>query len=1038
MKNISAWSIKKPVPSIVLFIMLLAGGLLSFSTLAIDENPNIDMPQVQVMIEEPGAAPSELEIPVARKVEDAVAGLSGIKHITSTITDGSSTTIIEFQLGTDINQAVNDVRDKISRIRSELPAQISEPIIQKLSFTGNSFVTYLVSCPSMSASELSWLIDNNLSRELLSIPGVGQIQRSGGVDREIRIKLDPAKLEAVGLTAADVSTQVRIRNINMTGGRSNVNATEQAIRAIGSASSIEDLRNLKIAVENGSWVRLDSLGTVEDSHADVRQAALYDNQPVVAFSVIRSTGYGLAQVAEQIDKKLAALKPRLPRGVTIEKVRTNAKFVSESVNATLEAMIIGGLLAVATIWIFLKDWRSAMISAVAMPLSLIPTFWVMKFLNFTLNNMSLLALALVVGILVDDAIVEIENIVRHIQMGKSAREAALEAADEIGLAVIATTMAIIVVFVPVAFMGGISGQFFKQFGITVAVSVFFSLVAARLITPMMAANWLQDKVKEPQLQSETKIVATYDRILKWSLAHRKTTLVAAGLFFATSISLLAFIQTSFITDSDRGETLLTVQLAPGVELAKSKAVAQELTSILLKNPEVEHVFAGIGTATESAGPAHASASAAVNKDTLTVILQPREKRKHRQNEIEQILRSEIAKIPGIKTTFTATQGLGARVQYCLTSSNGKVLDEFVPKLLTEMRQIRGLTDVDTGASLRAPEYTVIPNRNLAAERGVTVQSIASAALISTIGDPEYNLGKYDLPDRQLNIRVTLQDFAKSRLDYLHSLKVPGLNSTLIPLSSVAKLRKSSGPSQIDRYDKQRQITVTAHLVNDMSLGQALKEIRALPCNQHRSSLITESLTGDVELQSEVFSGFASAMFMAVLLMYSVLVLLFDDFIHPLTIMVSLPLAAGGALSGLLIFNQPLGLFSLIGIVMLMGLVAKNAILLVEYCIMSKKNDGLPTHEAIMRSGETRMRPILMTTFAMVIGMVPIASGLGAGAEVRAPMAVAVIGGLITSSVLTLIVVPVIFSLFDELKMQLRKNLHSRMVLSKEESPQHVK
>ena len=1011
MKNISAWSIRHPIPSIVLFMVLLSAGIIGYSKMAMDENPNIDLPNVSVTVSLNGAAPAELEIQVTRKIEDALAGLNGIRHITSTISEGSSSTSIEFELGTNTDRAVNDIRDRITRIRSELPGEISEPVVQRMDVTGNTFATYVISCPSMNSTQLSWFVDNELSRALLSVQGVGQVQRSGGVDREIEIELSPTKLESVGLTAEDVSTQIKNGNVNMPGGRGELNRREQSIRTVGSSQTIEDLKAMKIALKSSAMTRLDQLGTIRDAHADPRQFALFDNKPVVAFSLRRTPGSGLAQVAELADKKLLDMKRSLPTGMKIEKVRTNATYVRDSFDATIEAMILGALLAVFTIWFFLRDWRSAIISAVAMPLSVVPTFWVMHLLNFTMNNISLLGLALVVGILVDDAIVEIENIVRHIQIGKTARRAALEAADEIGLAVVATTFSIIAVFVPVGFMSGIPGQFFKQFGITVAVSVFFSLIVARLITPMMCAALLSDDTHESE--TNRRFVAIYKSALLWALDHRKKTVAASIVFFAVSVALAATIPTNFMGTADRSEILMTAQLEPGARLDKSIDVAKRLATQILKRPEVAHVFTSVGTPTESKGPSRASPGATVNRAELYIVLKPRSERGLSQSELETKLREEIRPIAGVKAKLSASQGIGGRLQYCLAGNNPKELTTFAAKLVSEIRGLKGLADVDTDASTRAPQIKIEPNRELTAQQGITVQSIAHTALVATLGDSDANLGKFDLPDRQLDVRVTLNHGARQRLNFLKSLKVTGTSGNLVPLGSVAKIEISSGPSEITRYDRQRQVTISAQLVGGKPLGQALQEVRRLPANKTRPSSVSELLTGDVQIQSEIFGSFGTALFAAVLLIYCVLALLFNNLLHPFTIMVSLPLSLGGAVAALLVFRQPMGLYAVIGIVMLMGVVAKNAILLVEYALIAVRDEHISATEAVIKAGETRMRPILMTTFAMVAGMAPIALGIGAGAELRAPMAVTVIGGLATSSFLTLIVVPTIFVMFDQ-------------------------
>ncbi|MBS2033472.1 efflux RND transporter permease subunit [bacterium] len=1008
--NISAWAIKNPIPSIVLFLLLTVAGLSSFSTLGVDENPNIDLPIVIVAIGEVGAAPSELETQVTRKVEDAISGISGVRHISSTINEGLSNTAIEFELGVDSDRAVNDVRDAVTRIRQQLPQQISEPQVSRVDFVGGPLATYVVSCEGATLPELSWMVDNSIARSLLTVRGVGQIQRSGGVDREIRINLDPRRLDAHGLSAAEVNAQIRALNIDMPGGRAITGGQEQSLRTLGSAGTIERLRRTRIHVANGSWVQLDQLGSIENGFNEPRQRALLDGQPVVAFQVIRATGANLVKVADGVDAKLEQLETQLPRGTHIRKVRTNATYVLESYNASLEHLVLGATLAVLVIYWFLRDARAAAISALAMPLSVIPTFAVMKAVGFTLNNMSLLGLALVVGILVDDAIVEIENIVRHTYMGKTAYQAALEAADEIGLAVVATTATIIVVFVPVAFMGGIPGQFFRQFGLTVAVAVFFSLVVARLLTPMMAAYWLRDQPAHPHVGSSW-LTRFYDRVLGWALAYRPATLILALTFFLFSLGLFAMIPTSLIGQVDRGELIVSVTLAPGTNLEQATRATQELTDILRKQKEVTQVFASVGT---PADPATGSLSGgAVNKATLYVSLVPRKQRALSQARFEEKMGEELTRVAGTRINFSSGDGLSGRLQVVLSSENGPELEQAAQQLLVEMRQMPEIYDVNSSEGQQRPEIVVRPQLALAAEQGVSVNSISLLAMVATLGDLDQNLAKFDLSDRQINIRVQLAPEFRDNLESIRNLKVISNKRKLVPLSSVASVEMGQGPSQIDRFERKRKIQIEASLRQGVSLGDALAAVHRLKAFKELPKTVSETPSGDVEIQADIFGGFMGAMGSAVMMIYAVLVLLFAGFVHPLTIMVALPLSIGGAIMGLLVAREPLGMYALIGIVMLMGLTTKNSILLVEYVLTAMAN-GTPRTKAIFESGEARMRPILMTTVAMIAGMTPIALGIGAGAEVRKSMAIAVIGGLSTSTVLTLVVVPVVFSYLDQL------------------------
>lgn len=1012
--NISAWAIQKPIPSILLFVVLTVAGLFSFNSLGIDENPNIDLPIVTVTVTQVGASPEELEIQVTRKVEDAVAGLGQIRHIVSIVNQGVSTTSIEFELGVDTDRAVNDVRDSVTRIRTQLPADIQEPIVQRLDVFGGAFATYIVSSPTMSVKELSWLVDNEISTALLSVKGVGQIERAGGVDREISVHLQPDKLQALGLTADEVNLQLRQANINLPGGRGEVANIEQTIRTMGSQSSVAELRALELPTRQGGKVALETLGDVLDTTSEPRQRAFLNGQPVVAFSLYRSAGASMASVQERTDRKLASLSQQLPEGVVIERTRTRAKFVNESYLASVEHLALGAGLAVIVIFWFLKDWRASFISAVAMPMSLIPTFTAMQVAGYTLNSMTLLALALVVGILVDDAIVEIENIVRHIHMGKTPYEASLEAADEIGLAVIATTFTIIVVFVPMAFMGGIPGQFFGPFGLVVAVSVFFSLIVARLLTPMMAAYMMG---VPPIHDEKSRLTVVYDKVLRAALKFRWLTVLAGVAFFVFGMVLSGLIPTSLIGAVDRGEIILTAELSPGTRLDQTTELTLETSRRLSARPEVKKVFVTIGAASGSGDKATVGS---VNKATFYLSLVEKSERSLSQSELEVELKKLIKDLPGVRWKYSVEGGLSGKLEVILTGREPKVLNETVEQLMKEIRDVPGLYDITSGAALQQPEIQVTPDTDRASEFGISSQSIARTALVATLGDIEANLAKFNLSDRQIAIKVMLDPVYRSDLNEIRRLQVKAADGTLIPLGSVAKVEMGQGASQIDRIDRRRQVKIEASLAPGTTLGEALESVHKLPVMKALPKGVLEQAAGDAEIQEDVFRGFATAMGAAILLIYVVLVLLFQDFFQPLTIMVSLPLAIGGAILALLLSNQALGMYALIGIVMLMGLVTKNAILLVEHCIQVRET-GVPRYEALIEAGETRLRPILMTTIAMIAGMVPIAMGIGAGAEVRAPMAIAVIGGLISSTFLTLLVVPVVYTIIDDLEARLMRS-----------------
>lgn len=1012
--NISAWSIKQPVPTIVLFLILTVLGWVSFPILGIDSDPNVDIPSVTITVTQPGADPAELESQVTKKVEDAVAGLGNIDHIISTVTDGSSNTQVKFLLGTNSDRATNDVRNAVAQIRQNLPQDVNDPIVKRVDFAGGAIISYAVVSEQQSVQQLSELIDQNISRALLAVPGVGQVQRVGGVDREIHVDLNPDELKAIGITATQVNDQIRNFNINLPGGRTNLGNSEQTVRTLGSANSVEQLQNYQITLPNGSFVPLSTLGKVSDTYAEPRQSARLNNKPVVAFSVLRSTGSTLVTVEEGVRKAVDQMQKTLPSDVKLKLIHTEGDFIRESYEASVDALVLGGVLAVVTILIFLRDWRATLITGVALPLSVVPTFAILKVLGYTLNSMTLLALALVVGILVDDAIVEIENIERHMQMGKTPIKAALDASDEIGLAVVATSMTIVSVFVPVAFMAGIPGQFFRPFGVTVAVSVLFSLLVARTVTPLMAAYLLKDKGHHQEEVPKDLLTSSYRRLLKWSLRNRFPTLVVALAVFIGSLMLVPHIPTGFIDQADKGISNVSIELPPGSTLEQTTQAAQQATQILRNSSAVDSILATVGTPTSSGGFSSDGAGA-VNTGTLMVKLKPREERSIGQQDFEQQMRSKLREVPG--TRFTFSQGsVGGKKQLSivLKSEDSPTLTQTSDALARQMSQIPGLVEVTSSASLVKPEILVKPDPNQAADQGVSVQAIAKTASLATLGDNDANLAKFNLPDRQIPIRVELNPRFRNNIDTMKNLQVLGKNNTLVPLSSVANISIGSGPSQIDRYDRSRQVTVDANLQQGVPLGEATKAVQALPAMNPLPPTVKQESSGDAKVMQDVFSGFATALGTAVLFIYAVLVLLFGNFLHPVTIMAALPLSIGGALVGLLVAQKSLGLYSLIGIVLLMGIVTKNSILLVDYALLNQK-EGKPLYKATLESGVARLRPIIMTTIAMVAGMVPIALGIGAGSQTRSPMAIAVIGGLVISTLLTLIVIPVIFTYMDELQ-----------------------
>ena len=1019
MTGISSWSIQHPIPVIVLFLVLTVAGVAGFSSMRVNNVPDIDLPAVVVTVAQPGAAPPELETQVTRLIEDAVAGLGAIEHIRSIVNDGISVTTIEFVLGIDPDRATNDVRNAVSTIRSELPADAEEPVVSRIDAAGGSLLTYVVRAPDLAPEELSWFVDNDVAKALLAIEGVSQVDRQGGVDREIQVRLDPSRLAALGVTAGDVSGQLRRINANLPGGRATVGSGEQSIRTLGSALSIEALAATRIDLADGRTVRLSDLGTVEDSWAEPRARARFDGEEVVGFGVVRTRGTSEVRVAEATREEIARLDAARA-DVEFEEVTSSVQFVEESYLASVEALLLGALLAVAVVWFFLRDARATLISAVAMPLSLLPTFAVMAWIDQSFNIVTLLALSLTVGILVDDALVEIENIVRHMRQGKAPYPASLEAADEIGLAVVATTFTILAVFVPVGFMPGVVGQFFKAFAIASCVSVAFSLVVARTLTPLLCAYLLRSS--DLRAHVEPGWIRVYAKLLSWALGHRQIVLFTGLAIFVGSLGLAALLPSDFVPVSDRGRSVLSVELPPGTSLAESDAVVARITSMLEERSEVASVYAAIGTSLTEMGPGGGGTShGEVRKSTVTVNLVPRGSRALTQQEFEAQIGESLRRVPGARVRFGADGSSGAKLSIALAGDDPALLAQASRRVEREMRQVEGLSNVASTANLARPEILIRPKRDKAAALGVSAATISQVARVATLGDVDASLPKFNLADRQIPIRLILIEQARRDADTIANLRVPTQGGGSVPLSAVADVEFGAGPSQIDRLDRRRSASIEAELAG-IPLGEANERVHALPALRELPAGVSELPAGDSERMGELFTGFAIAFGTGVLLMYVVLALLFEGFAHPFTILTALPLSFGGAFGMLLLSGRALSLPALIGILMLMGIAAKNSILLAEYALTARARGGLSRHDALIDAGRKRARPIVMTTFAMGAGMLPIALGFGADVEFRSPMAIAVIGGLLTSTVLSLVFVPVAFTYVDDIQGFLAKRL----------------
>ncbi|MEN3929803.1 efflux RND transporter permease subunit [Microvirga sp. W0021] len=1015
--NVSAWAIRNPIPPIVLFIVLTVLGLFSFASLPITRFPNIDFPLISVTVTQSGAAPAELQNQVTKKVEDAVAGVNGVKHITSTISEGTSSTSIEFQMEINSDRALNDVKDAISKIRADLPRSIDEPIVQRFDIAGLPIATYAAYAPAMTTEELSWFVDDVIARNLQSVSGVSQIRRIGGADREIRVTLRPDRLLSLGVTAAEINQQLRMTSVDLTGGRGELGGQEQSIRTLGGAQTLQTLAATSIVLSGDRKVRLDELATISDTSQEPRIFATYNGDPVVAFSISRASGTSDAVVAEAVSRKIAELGKKHPEA-RLELIDTEVTYTVGNYQSAMHTLLEGAFLAVIVVFLFLRDWRATVIAAIALPLSILPTFWVISLLGYSLNLVSLLGITLVTGILVDDAIVEIENIVRHMRMGKSPYRASLEAADEIGLAVIAITLTIVAVFAPVSFMKGIAGQYFKQFGITVAVAVLFSLLVARLITPLMTAYFL--RAHEAVEEKDGTVLSFYTKLVDWSVRHKYRTLAIGFGFFVLSIMSTGLLPSAFMPEEDINRSVFVAELPPGARLVDTRRVTNEITRQLREMPEVKSVIVS--------GGAKMPQGADIRMATLFVNYVPKGERSLRQKQLESKITKIVSDIPDVR--FYALNDGGQRAfSLTVAGSNESDVIATANAMQREMKTIPILESVYSTVPLDRPEIRLRPRAGIAAELGVSTDVIAETIRVATIGDVEANLAKFSADDRQIPIRVQLPDRARSDIVLLQTLKVPTAYGA-VPLSTIAEFELGRGPSSIDRYDRALRIALEADLKGTDALGEAVAAVMELPAVKNRPAGVEIRQFGDIEVMTEVFTGFAQAMGIGLMLVLGVLILLFSNFLQPFTILLSLPLCIGGVILALLMTNNSISMPVVIGILMLMGIVTKNAIMLVDFA-MERVAQGWDHIDAIVDAGRKRARPIVMTTLAMVAGMVPSALAFGSGGEFRAPMAIAVIGGLTVSTVLSLVFVPAFFILIDDLSGFLGRKL-GRFVGEKED------
>ena len=1050
-RNISAWSIRNPVVPIVMFLGLTLAGLVSFMGMKVQNQPDIEFPMVIVEISQPGAAPTEIENQITQKVESSVRTIAGVDTITSTASEGSSQTMVQFKIGTDINAAVSEVKNKVDQVRGELPDGILEPSVYKAETSADPIAYFAVSADDMTIEQLSWFIDDTVAKRLLALPGMAEVARAGGVSREIAVTLDPMRMKSLGVTANQVNAALRQVNLNAAGGKAEVAGARQSVRVLGNARSAFDLSQTQIALSGGRTVKLADVADVRDSYSEITSIAKFNGKPVVTFSIARARGESDVSVYDETIKELAKLQAEQGNKVRFQQLFSSVGYTKDEYRTSMSSMVEGAVLAVIVVFFFLRDWRATIVSAIAIPLSAIPTFWVMSLMGFTLNTMSLLALGLVAGVLVDDAIVEIENIVRHIRMGKSAYQASIDAADEIGLAVLATTFSIVAVFFPVALMPGVSGQFFKNFGMTVVVAVLFSLLVARMITPMVAAYflkahghaehgggpWMDRYMKVLTWSLDTSRVQNYLASVRargirpgfrhWSMARlRDHRLWMMGIGFAALLLtgvLFAVIPQQFFPDTDNDFSTITIDMVPGTTIEQTEQKVDEVLALVKDQPD-------LGVALER-----------IREGNGRVFLNWKKDRKESSLDIERKLTPVLQQVSDARVNFQSQNGggpgggSGRPISVMLSGSDPDLLQKTAQTLVEQMSGLKEVVAPRISADLRRPEIVITPHMDLAASLGVTTQALSQVIRIATQGEIDQNSAKFSLSDRQVPIRVKLPVSSRRDLSTYENLPVPTASGGSVPLARVATISFGSGPTTIQRYNQNRRVFVGADLPQGVVKGTADKAIKNLPIMKNLPQGVSNAPAGEDRWQQEMLNNFFIALAAGVLLVFSVLVLLYRRFISPLVNMGSLFLAPLGGLLLLLVLGQSQSLPVFIGILMLFGIVAKNSILLIDFAI-EEMEAGTPKLAAILEAGHKRAQPIVMTTVAMVAGMVPTAISLGGDGGWRAPMGTVVIGGLTLSTLLTLLIVPAGFSLADGVEKRVGPWLGRRVLTYDPHDPRH--
>ncbi len=1036
LRNISAWSIRNPIVPCIIFVGLLLAGIVSFMRMDVNDQPDIDFPAVIVSVTQPGAAPTEIVTQITEKVESSVRSISGVDWIESTANEGNSQTIVFFAIGTDVNVAVSEVKNAVDQIRGDLPDGILEPQVTKIDSAGGGPIGFFaVSADDMTMEQLSWFVDDAVSRRLLSVQGMAKVNRGGGVDREIRVVVDPARMQSLGVTAGQVNTALRQVNVDASGGQAEIAGARQSVRVLGNAADARALADTRIGLGNGRVIKLSDIAHVYDGYSEQTSIAKLNGRQVVTFGIQRAKGASDVTVYDGALEQIAQIEQENP-GVRITPLFTTVDYTKGQYASSIEAMVEGAILAVIVVFFFLRDWRATIIAAVAIPLSAIPTFWFMDLMGFTLNTFSLLALSLVAGVLVDDAIVEIENIVRHMRMGKSAYQAAIDAADEIGLAVVATTFSIVSVFLPVGLMPGVSGQFFKNFGLTVVVAVLISLAVARMITPMIAAYFLEAKGEGHH--GEGRMMDLYMRVLRWSLdkddadayrarhGHSRSLRVRIAAYLRDhriwmlgmglaalmcTVLLLNTMPAQFMANANNDFSQVNIEMVPGTTLEQTVAVTDEVVATLNRQPEVR------------------LAVTVIHEGSAQIYISLKKERKTTSIQFERRLAPQLQNVPDARIAF-ASQSMGAGsgrdITVMLTGSNPQLLHDTAQKLVDQMRTIPEAVAPRIAADLQRPELIVEPHFDLAAQLGVTTGALSEAIRIATMGEIDRDAAKFSLADRQVPIRVILPKSSRRDLSTIANLPVPTVSGDSVPLSRVATIRFGAGPTQIQRYNQARRIFIGADLAPGAVKGPVDEKIKKLPVMRDLPNGISTEAIGEAKMEQELVINFGTAVVSGILLVFGVLVLLYKRIVSPLVNMTSLLLAPLGGLLAIALIGQPLSMSVYIGLLMLLGIVAKNSILLIDFAI-EEMDRGVPKLEAIIDAGHKRAQPIVMTTVAMTAGMVPTAVALSGDGSMRAPMGTTVIGGLLLSTILTLVIVPAGFSLADSFEKRVGPWLRNRFL-----------